>query len=57
MHNKLDVGRSVIQDLHRQGGGGLATSPTTGEAKLSLRNKQLMAANMFHAVKQFTSKM
>ena len=58
MHNKLDVGASVLQDLHTQGGGGLATPPTNEWTPLTQRNITLMAANLFRRrIDQFTGGM
>ena len=57
MHIKLDVGANVLASLHTQGGGGLATPPTNEWTPLTARNKQLMAANLFRKVPQFTSAM
>jgi hypothetical protein len=57
MHNKLDIGSRAIQDLHKNGGGGLADSPTTGIAKLTPENARLMAANLHRQIKQNTKYM
>lgn len=57
MHNKLDVGRRVLHDIHTQAGGGIALSPTTAEAKLTPRNKHLLGANLFYPVRQYTNAM
>ncbi|HYP78477.1 MAG TPA: hypothetical protein VER12_21040 [Polyangiaceae bacterium] len=57
MHNKLDVGRRVLHDIHTQGGGGIALATSSAEAKLTTRNKQLLGANMFVSVRQYTAAM
>lgn len=57
MHNKLDVGHRAINDLHRQGGLGLAQKPTGEWSQLTDRNVQLMSANMFRKVRQYTGAM
>ena len=57
MHVKLDIGTSVIGDLHTKGGGGLAVPPTNEWTPLTARNVQLMAANLFRKVPQYTKAM
>ena len=57
MHIKLDVGTRVITDLHTKGGGGLATPPTNEWTPLTARNVELMAANLFRNVPQYTKAM
>jgi hypothetical protein len=57
MHNKLDIGARVISDLHSKGGGGLAVPPTNEWTPLTPANAQLMAQNMFSAIRQFTGRM
>ena len=57
MHIKLDVGARVITDLHTKGGGGLATPPTNEWTPLTARNVELMAANLFRKVPQYTKAM
>ena len=57
MHIKLDVGTRVITDLHTKGGGGLATPPTNEWTPLTARNVELMAANLFRKVPQYTKAM
>lgn len=57
MHIKLDVGSRVIADLHTKGGGGLATPPTNEWTPLTARNIELMAANLFRQVPQYTKAM
>lgn len=57
MHVKLDVGARVIGDLHTRGGGGLAVPPTNEWTPLTARNVELMAANLFRKVPQYTRAM
>ena len=54
LHNKLDVGQNVISDLHTHGGAGLASATTTGRAKLTGKNAQLLSPNVLKPVRQVT---
>jgi len=53
MHNKLQRGN----DMHKNGGGGLAVSPAQGWEQLTARNKQLMAAALRTPVRQYTGRL
>ncbi|MFC1642633.1 hypothetical protein ACFL5O_08100 [Myxococcota bacterium] len=57
MHNKLDVGATVLNDLHRQGGGGLAVPPTSEQTPLTSENIRLMSRHLFGTVRQYTGGM
>lgn len=55
MHNKLDASiPSVINDLHADGGAGLASTPVDWDTEPTLRNKSLMASNLTRPIAQFT---
>jgi hypothetical protein len=58
MHIKLDVGHRAVSDIHRPAaGGGLAQTPTNEWTQLTAANIQLMAANLFRGVRQYTGAM
>jgi hypothetical protein len=57
MHNRLDVGARVISNLHKFGGGGIATPPTSESSVLTLKNINLIAKNLFKPIKQYTGAM
>jgi hypothetical protein len=53
MHNKLQRGN----DMHKNGGGGVAVSPVQGWEQLTPKNKQLMAAALRTPVPQYTGRL
>lgn len=57
MHCKLDVGTSVLNDLHTQGGGGLAVPPTGEWTPLTNESIAILAPHMMTPVKQYTGSM
>lgn len=56
MHNKLDAanGTTVLNDLHTQGGAGLAWSQVGWNTALTFANRSLMARNLARSIPQFT---
>jgi hypothetical protein len=56
MHNKLDAssGTTVLNDLHTDGGAGLASSPVAYNTAPTNQNKSLMARNLASPMPQFT---
>ena len=54
MHNRLDVGRKVLSNLHSQGGGGLATPPTNSNTQLTAGNISLLSKNLSQSIPQYT---
>jgi hypothetical protein len=57
MHNRLDVGGHVITNLHTQGGGGIATPPTSESSQLTDANIKLLAKNLWKPIPQYKGKM
>jgi hypothetical protein len=57
MHNKLDASNqsTVLNDLHSEGGAGLAWSPVAYNSTLTNPNKSLMARNLARTIPQFTN--
>jgi hypothetical protein len=57
MHNKLDASNTgaVLDDIHFQGGGGLASATVNANSHLTPQNIALMAPNLARPIPQYTA--